>query len=358
MAAAEVAAELGIPVVFTVAPDPQALLAAREADGTLPRAAFGAVDSVEHFWFRARLVHRLAEQAEHLVLFPRPDVEREHLPLVGIDVSTDPERVTVVGEGVDVVGVDRVARRSGATRREARSPPRRSPTSTASSRSLPRSADRCRSRCRSAGCRRSRGWRRSSRPGWATRRCDDGATCWSSAATWTTRARTRRPSSSRIRDLVAADESGGAGLLLAGHRPNARRRAWLAAAQQGWPGRAAPGGVYVCGSLKEEFGIAMLEAMAAGLVVVAPDGGGPATYVDDGVTGILTDPAQRRRLAARRGPGARPRDVAGSHARSRRSRAWCANASPSTRWRPRSPRSTPTSRRRTSAPTGRIAATP
>jgi glycosyltransferase involved in cell wall biosynthesis len=46
--------------------------------------------------------------------------------------------------------------------------------------------------------------------------------------------------------------------------------------------------VYVCGSLKEEFGIALLEAMASGLIVVAPDGGGPATYVEQGYTGFLT----------------------------------------------------------------------
>jgi glycosyltransferase involved in cell wall biosynthesis len=44
----------------------------------------------------------------------------------------------------------------------------------------------------------------------------------------------------------------------------------------------------VCGSLKEEFGIALLEALATGLLVVAPDGGGPATYVEHGVTGFLT----------------------------------------------------------------------
>jgi glycosyltransferase involved in cell wall biosynthesis len=45
----------------------------------------------------------------------------------------------------------------------------------------------------------------------------------------------------------------------------------------------------VSASVKEEFGIAILEAMAAGLVVVAPAGGGPATYVAHGDTGILTD---------------------------------------------------------------------
>jgi hypothetical protein len=68
---------------------------------------------------------------------------------------------------------------------------------------------------------------------------------------------------------------------------------WVAAARFGLPAASgpalvAPRGVYVCGSLKEEFGIALLEAMATGLFVVAPDGGGPATYVERGATGILT----------------------------------------------------------------------
>ena len=64
---------------------------------------------------------------------------------------------------------------------------------------------------------------------------------------------------------------------------------WLAAVRLGRTGLSAPGGVYVSASLKEEFGIAILEAMASGLVVVAPGGGGPATYVEHGVTGLLVD---------------------------------------------------------------------
>jgi glycosyltransferase involved in cell wall biosynthesis len=64
------------------------------------------------------------------------------------------------------------------------------------------------------------------------------------------------------------------------------------------PGLNAPGGVYVCGSIKEEFGIAILEAMGAGLMVVAPAGGGPATYVDNGFTGILTATNDARQLGA------------------------------------------------------------
>ena len=121
MVAAEVAAELGIPVVVTVAPDPQAMVASREADGSLTRANFGVADQQEHLWFRDRLLRRLAEQAERLVLFPRPDVERSIARLVGIDVSTQHGRVLVVGEGIDVVGLERVAKevRGDASRRPA-----------------------------------------------------------------------------------------------------------------------------------------------------------------------------------------------------------------------------------------------
>ncbi|MGA8980921.1 MAG: glycosyltransferase family 4 protein, partial [Pedococcus sp.] len=87
------------------------------------------------------------------------------------------------------------------------------------------------------------------------------------------------------------------GLLLPGHRPHATVATWLAASLRGRPGLAAPAGVYVSASLKEEFGLAILEAMAASLVVVAPDGGGPATYVEPDVTGILTDTGSPTALA-------------------------------------------------------------
>ncbi len=45
--------------------------------------------------------------------------------------------------------------------------------------------------------------------------------------------------------------------------------------------------------MKEEFGLAVLEAMAAGLVVVAPSTGGPSTYVTPGDTGVLVEPDGR-----------------------------------------------------------------
>jgi glycosyltransferase involved in cell wall biosynthesis len=63
----------------------------------------------------------------------------------------------------------------------------------------------------------------------------------------------------------------------------------LRAAAHGIPGAVGPGGVYACPSRKEEFGLALLEALGAGLSVVGPDHGGPPAYIEDGRTGFLAD---------------------------------------------------------------------
>jgi glycosyltransferase involved in cell wall biosynthesis len=55
--------------------------------------------------------------------------------------------------------------------------------------------------------------------------------------------------------------------------------------------------VYVQPSLDEGFGLAALEAMAAGLTVIATQAGGLAELVRNGETGILVPPQQSRALA-------------------------------------------------------------
>jgi glycosyltransferase involved in cell wall biosynthesis len=75
-----------------------------------------------------------------------------------------------------------------------------------------------------------------------------------------------------------------------GGRPHADIARLLVASVTGRADAWASGGVYVDGALKEEFGLAVLEALAAGLVVVAPSTGGPSTYVEQGDTGVLVEP--------------------------------------------------------------------
>lgn len=73
--------------------------------------------------------------------------------------------------------------------------------------------------------------------------------------------------------------------------------------------------LFVAPSLREGFGLALVEAMTAGVPVVATNAGGPAEIIEDGVSGLLippgdpaplgkavasllSDPAKRRTIAA------------------------------------------------------------
>jgi glycosyltransferase involved in cell wall biosynthesis len=47
--------------------------------------------------------------------------------------------------------------------------------------------------------------------------------------------------------------------------------------------------VYACSSIKEEFGISILEAMAAGFLAVAPVNGGVSSYIENGKNGYLIE---------------------------------------------------------------------
>jgi glycosyltransferase involved in cell wall biosynthesis len=84
----------------------------------------------------------------------------------------------------------------------------------------------------------------------------------------------------------AGDEEG---LLMLGARTHREVALILAAAASGTGRNIGSRGVYVSGSEKEEFGLAIVEALAAGLPVIAPQVGGPATYVVHEFTGFLAD---------------------------------------------------------------------
>ncbi|MFW5468923.1 glycosyltransferase [Knoellia sp. CPCC 206435] len=299
-AASEVARDLGIPTVLTLAPDPHALIAAREATGTLTRASFGAADHTEHLVFRVRLLRDLADQAAHLVAFPRPRLDHDLRELLHIDPDAGRRSLTVVPEGIDVAPLDRAAREvahaaagdavSPATLRDlaeldallATLPPER--------RHLPLAITVGR-------LHRVKGMATLVEAWASDAAAVQGCNLLVVGGDLDDPTSDEAEQLSRICASVARVDAADRGLLLAGHRPNGVVANWLAAVRLGRPGLSAPGGVYVSASLKEEFGIAILEAMASGLVVVTPREGGPATYVEHGVTGLLVDTTSHSDLA-------------------------------------------------------------
>ena len=104
---------------------------------------------------------------------------------------------------------------------------------------------------------------------------------------------------SAIHRAVPEDHPARAGMVLLGGRPRLDIARLLVATAAGIEDAWPPGGVYVNGAYKEEFGLALIEALAAGLVVVAPATGGPPTYVDHGDTGILVGADEDLSVAVR-----------------------------------------------------------
>lgn len=302
LAAHTVARELDIPVVFTVAPDPHTAIQSLDDQGVLRRDNFGDADSASHYWFRVRLVQRMAADAAHTVLFPRHDLETVMRDLVGIDVTAHRERHSVIAEGIDlgVIERSRVHALAASVDPSYLGDDGRPAFSRLDTllRQLPES-------------------RRTLPLAIAVGRLNPVKGTATLVETWAAdpklRARTNllivggdleHPNSdeasqlSRIDAVIPRDRAAAKGLLLAGHQGNDIVGHWLAATRFGRPGLAAPHGIYVCASVKEEFGIAILEAMATGLVVVTPESGGPATYVENEVTGFLVDTTDPLHLAA------------------------------------------------------------
>ena len=269
LAAASVARRLGQAVVFTAAPDPHIVLDGLQDTGRLRRDQFGVEDSAHQYWFRARLVERVARQADHLVLLPRPTIRTE---LVGIgDVVTD-ERVTSVPEGVDVAAAER-ARVS----LRHRGPDQ---AVLAVLTAIPEE-------------RRGLPWLLTigrMHPSKGAHRVVEAVagdlTLANEVNLVIVGGNFVQPTAderSTIERIQAAARTAPRGLVtLTGHLPPADVAALLAYI-------AAHDGTYVCASDKEEFGLAIVEALAAGAPVVVPRRGGPQTFVVDNDTGVVCD---------------------------------------------------------------------
>ncbi len=301
LAASRIARREGLPYVFSLAPDPNALIAEMERSGELDRATFGEADARAALWYRASLVRHLADSAQQIALFPRRELAVRLRGLLGIDIAADPGRYHVVPEGIDLAQV-RVAQaevaraRPGTVAAAQAVVPAVTPSTPAVVRDLAE-------RIRDLGPGRSglplvvsvgrlteiKGMSRiveafAADP--ALRRRANLVIVGGSLEDPTPEERAEMDRIEAIRaDHPALVEA----LILLGHRPHDDVLRVMAVADLGFDAAVAPGGAYVCGSRKEEFGLAIVEAMAAGLAVVAPRVGGPASYVEDGVTGLLVD---------------------------------------------------------------------
>ncbi|MET0461174.1 MAG: glycosyltransferase [Ilumatobacteraceae bacterium] len=291
MAASRVARQLDIPVVFTAAPDPHGVLRSLEAGGTLGRADFGDSDALEHWWFRARMVERITAQADRIALLPRPGMRDDLHDLLGHD--TEDGRSTVIPEGVHAATV----RDAAAAVAAARSPRPLGAAVTglaAALDELPASRRGLSLAVTVGRLHPSKGIDRIVQA-WVG---DDELRTGTNLVIVGGDVEAPTPDEldvlATIEGILAGAAPGSSdGVVLLGHRPHDEVARLLAVAAHGVgalaDGGITGGGIYVGGARKEEFGLAIVEALAAGLPVVAPAGGGPATYVDDGLTGVLVD---------------------------------------------------------------------
>ncbi len=296
LAAAEVAAEFGIPTVFTLAPDPHARIAALEAAGGLSRASFAAEDAGQHLWYRVHLVDRLSRSADEVALFPREGLADRLRAFVGFDVEREAHRATVVPEGIDiarVVAADAAARSgepipAGSALADLRD---RISGLPAVRQGLPLVV--------SAGrLQELKGMARL-----VAAFVDDPtlrarATLVIVGGDLADPAPEERAELDRIQGTLDRHPDAADAVILLGHRPNGEVAHLLAAARRGLDDGIGANGAYACASHKEEFGLAIVEALAAGLPVVAPIEGGPSTYVEDGRTGVLVDTGSTAAIGA------------------------------------------------------------
>jgi len=297
-AAARVCRRLGIPVVFTAAPDPHAVIASAEKTGALTRETFPAAELREHYLQRAQLVETLLDQAETVVVLPRPDARAALGRLIGAPFTRiDVERIQTIAEGISLEQVDRAASALELAE-HARQLPKGAADLLDEIAALPPDRHGLPLLVSVGRLHRVKGL-----PllveAWAG---DDDLR--RSLNLVLVGGNLERPTLEeevvlgQIDEVCARLPLARDGLVLLGHRPNHEVATVLRVARTGLPDLIESNGVYACTSQKEEFGVALLEAMATGLAVVAPGSGGPATYVKEGLTGFLADTASAESVRA------------------------------------------------------------
>ncbi len=285
LAAGRVCRRLGIPVVFTLAADPHVVIRAAEQAGTLDRDTWAAADRRDHFLLRLQLVESMLEDAEGLVVFPRPAAEAGAAELLGLD-DADPvvRRLRTVPEGISLRTLDAAALATGTTPEPAGRAALRAAVAAlpAHRAGLPLILSVGRLHRVKGFDRLVEAW--ADEPG--LREQFNLAIVGGDLATPTAE---EAGVLTAVREAATRHPGADDGLLLLGHRSHGDVAQIFHAARAGIPGVVGANGVYACASDKEEFGLALLEALGVGLAVVAPRTGGPGTYVQDGATGFLVD---------------------------------------------------------------------
>ncbi|MFT5664542.1 MAG: glycosyltransferase involved in cell wall biosynthesis [Limisphaerales bacterium] len=290
LAGSEVADTLGVPVCFSAAPDPHNVVHSLQSRGELDQDTFVQLCTKEHIWFRARLIERLAERANHLVLFPRAKPS-DLLDLLGIGSRRYGQRVAVVSEGIDIDLIRRAeANYTGHDSYDDKSTQNHPDILVQLADQIPKNRINLPLLLSIGRFNPVKGMERV-------------AAAWASDPLLHSRynlvivggdlvnpSQTERAVMDDIDQAVPVKGALREGLVLLGGRPRSDIARLLVATVRGRVGCWSKGGMYVDGALKEEFGLALIEALAAGLVVIAPSTGGPPTYVTHGDTGVLVDP--------------------------------------------------------------------
>lgn len=272
LAAADAAQKLGHQVVFTAVPDPHIVINALQDSGRLDRSNFALEDAAAQYWFRSRLVERLAQEADHLVVLPRPTIRHEIHELVGVSVADLDRRSSIIAEGVDVAESDRARHRASGHGRSALAQ-QIIDSLPSERRSLPWVLTVGR-------LSPSKGPQRIVEAVVSDPALADRVNVVIIGGDLENPSPDEQSTIERIQ-LAAADAEPGL-VTLTGHLPPSVVSDLMAET-------VCHGGVYVCASDKEEFGLAIVEALAAGAAVVAPERGGPRTYISHSDIGILCD---------------------------------------------------------------------
>ncbi len=322
-AAARVCRRLGIPLAFTAAPDPHAVIQAAERRGDLTRETFPEAELSEHYLFRAQLVADLLGQAETVVVLPRPRARAALRELIGAPFTQlEQRRVHTIPEGISLLEIDRATSELERAGRD-RALPSVANVLLDRVAALPQQRHGLPLLVSVGRLHRVKGFSLLLEA-WAGD--DDLHRSLNLVIVGGGLEKPTTEEQAVLQQLEAVNTRvprAREGLVLLGHRANHEVATILRIARVGLGSLVSPHGVYACTSQKEEFGVALLEAMATGLSVVAPNAGGPATYVEEGLTGSLADTSSvadvreaLRRAAAARADESRAQrasDVVRSH---------------------------------------------